>query len=62
MECCYRADLRLERVTFGIFNSLFRPNQAPVVNVTAAILIVLSVLPVWFAQRLAGPAAGASRT
>ncbi|WP_030440029.1 ABC transporter permease [Actinoplanes subtropicus] len=45
-----------------IFNNLFRPNQAPVVNVVAAILIVLSVLPVWFAQRLAGPEAGASRT
>jgi putative spermidine/putrescine transport system permease protein len=45
-----------------IFNNLFRPNQAPVVNVVAAILIVLSVIPVWFAQRLAGPEAGASRT
>jgi putative spermidine/putrescine transport system permease protein len=45
-----------------IFNNLFRPNQAPVVNVVAAILIVLSVIPVWLAQRLAGPEAGASRT
>ena len=45
-----------------IFNNLFRPNQAPVVNVVAAVLIVLSVIPVWLAQRLAGPAAGASRT
>jgi putative spermidine/putrescine transport system permease protein len=45
-----------------IFNNLFRPNQAPVVNVVAAVLIVLSVVPVWFAQRLAGPAAGTSRT
>jgi len=45
-----------------IFNNLFRPNQAPVVNVVAAILIVLSVIPVWFAQRLAGPETAASRT
>jgi putative spermidine/putrescine transport system permease protein len=45
-----------------IFNNLFRPNQAPVVNVVAALLVVLSVLPVWLAQRVAGPAAGASRT
>ncbi|SNY75406.1 ABC transporter permease [Paractinoplanes atraurantiacus] len=45
-----------------IFNNLFRPNQAPVVNVVAAALIVLSVIPVWLAQRLAGPEAGASRT
>jgi putative spermidine/putrescine transport system permease protein len=45
-----------------IFNNLFRPNQAPVVNVVAAVLVVVSVLPVWLAQRLAGPEAGASRT
>jgi putative spermidine/putrescine transport system permease protein len=36
-----------------IFNNLFRPNQAPVVNVIAAILIVASVLPIYLAQRLA---------
>ena len=45
-----------------IFNHLFRPNQAPIVNVVAAVLIVLSVIPVWLAQRLAGPSAGTSRT
>jgi len=45
-----------------IFNNLFRPNQAPVVNVVAAILVVLSVVPVWLAQRVAGPSAGTSRT
>ena len=37
-----------------IFNNLFRPNQAPVVNVVAAVLIVLSIIPIWLAQRLAG--------
>jgi putative spermidine/putrescine transport system permease protein len=35
-----------------IFQNLFRPNQAPVINVVAAALIVLAVLPVWAAQRL----------
>ena len=35
-----------------IFANLFRPNQAPVVNVVAAALIVLSIVPIWFAQRL----------
>ncbi|WP_131740174.1 ABC transporter permease [Actinomadura roseirufa] len=35
-----------------IFDNLFRPNQAPVVNVVAAALIVLSVVPVYLAQRL----------
>lgn len=39
-----------------IFQNLFRPNQAPVVNVVAAALIVLSIVPIWLAQRLSGTA------
>jgi putative spermidine/putrescine transport system permease protein len=35
-----------------ILNNLFRPNQAPVVAVIAVVLIVLSVLPIWIAQRI----------
>ncbi|WP_067463208.1 ABC transporter permease [Actinomadura macra] len=41
-----------ETLPIWIFNNLFRPNQAPVVNVLAAALIVLSVIPIWLAQRL----------
>ena len=41
-----------------IFNNLFRPNQAPVVNVVAAVLVLLSILPIWAAQKLAGDPAG----
>jgi putative spermidine/putrescine transport system permease protein len=37
-----------------IYQNLFRPNQAPVVNVVAAALIVASVVPIWIAQKLAG--------
>jgi len=37
-----------------IFNNLFRPNQAPVVNVVAVVVIVLSIVPVWASQRLDG--------
>jgi putative spermidine/putrescine transport system permease protein len=37
-----------------ILDNLFRPNQAPVVNVVAAVLIVVSVVPVYLAQRLSG--------
>lgn len=44
-----------------IFNNLFRPNQAPVVNVIAVVLVVLSILPVWLAQRIGGEDAGTSR-
>jgi putative spermidine/putrescine transport system permease protein len=35
-----------------IFQNLFRPNQAPIVNVVAAALIVASILPIYLAQRL----------
>jgi len=44
-----------------IFNNLFRPNQAPVVNVVAVLLVTISILPVWLAQRLAGTSAAESR-
>lgn len=37
-----------------IFDNLFRPNLAPVVNVVAAVLVLLSVVPIWLAQRLSG--------
>ena len=39
-----------------IFENLFRPNQAPVVNVVAAALIVVSIVPIYLAQRLSGEA------
>lgn len=39
-----------------IFDNLFRPNQAPVVNVVAAVLTVVAVVPVWLAQRYGGDA------
>src|SRR6478752_320408 len=41
-----------------ILQNLFRPNQAPVVNVVAVVLIVVSIVPIWLAQRLAGDAVG----
>lgn len=40
-----------------IYNNLFRPNQAPVVNVVAVVLVLVSIVPVWLAQRLSGDAA-----
>ena len=39
-----------------ILNNLFRPNQAPVVAVVAVVLIVISIVPIWIAQRIAGEA------
>ncbi|MEO6472883.1 MAG: ABC transporter permease [Aeromicrobium sp.] len=37
-----------------ILNNLFRPNQAPVVNVVAVMLILISIIPIWLAQKLSG--------
>jgi putative spermidine/putrescine transport system permease protein len=37
-----------------IFQNLFRPNQAPIVNVVAAVLVLLSAVPIYLAQRLSG--------
>jgi putative spermidine/putrescine transport system permease protein len=48
----------VQTLPLWIFANLFRPNQAPIVNVVAAALIVLSVVPVWLAQRLAGDTSG----
>ena len=44
----------IQTLPIWIYQNLFRPNQAPVVNVVAAALIVASVLPIWLAQKLAG--------
>jgi putative spermidine/putrescine transport system permease protein len=35
-----------------IFSNLFRPNQLPIVNAVATAVVVLSIVPVYFAQRL----------
>ena len=37
-----------------IFASLFRPAELPIVNVVALFVIVVSIIPIYFAQRLAG--------
>jgi putative spermidine/putrescine transport system permease protein len=44
----------VQTLPIWIFDNLFRPNQAPIVNVVAAALIVLSVVPVYIAQRISG--------
>src|ERR1700754_2683646 len=51
----------LQTLPIWIFSNLFRPNQAPVINVVAAVLIVLSVIPIYLAQRISADAAGGGR-
>jgi putative spermidine/putrescine transport system permease protein len=43
-----------------IFNNLFRPNQLPIVNVVAVLLVVASTIPVYLAHRLTRDEEGAS--
>lgn len=37
-----------------ILNNMFRPNQAPVVSVIAVVLVIVSIVPIYLAQRLSG--------
>jgi putative spermidine/putrescine transport system permease protein len=41
-----------------IFANLSRPNQLPIVNVVAVLVILLSFIPVYFAQKLSQESAG----
>jgi putative spermidine/putrescine transport system permease protein len=41
-----------------IFSNLSRPRSLPIVNVVALFVIVLSIIPVWLAQRLSSDPAG----
>ena len=50
----FTAGAQQQTLPLWIFNNLFRPNQSPVVNVVAAVLVVASIIPIWLAQRLAG--------
>jgi putative spermidine/putrescine transport system permease protein len=51
-----------ETLPIWIFTNLFRPNQLPIVNVVAVIVVLISIVPVYLAHRLTreegGPTAG----
>ncbi|MFF7333089.1 ABC transporter permease [Streptomyces sp. NPDC090306] len=51
----------VQTLPLWIFANMTRPQQAPVVNVVAAVLVLLSVVPIYVAQRLSADTAGASR-
>ena len=44
-----------------IFQNLQRPNQAPVVNVVAAVLVLISVVPIYLSQKVAGESTAGGR-
>ena len=49
-----------ETLPLWIFNNMFRPNNLPLVNVVATVVVIFSIIPVYLAQRLSDGAVGAS--
>ena len=45
-----------------ILNNLSRPNQLPIVNVAAVFVILLSMIPVYFASKLSSDSVGSAAT
>jgi putative spermidine/putrescine transport system permease protein len=41
-----------ETLPIWIFRNLFRPNQLPIVNVVAVLVVLISIIPVYLAHRL----------
>ena len=56
----FTAGPEVQTLPIWIFQNLFRPNQAPVVNVVAAVLVLLSTVPIYLAQRLSDDVASGS--
>jgi len=57
----FTAGSNVNTLPFWIFDNLFRPNQAPVINVVAAVLVVLSIVPIYLAQRLSSDTTSGGR-
>ena len=51
----------VQTLPIWIYTNLFRPNQAPVINVVAAALIVISIVPIYLAQRLSSDSSAGGR-
>jgi putative spermidine/putrescine transport system permease protein len=55
----FTAGAGTQTVPIWIYSAIQRPNELPVVNVVALVLVVVSVFPVYLAQRISGEPAGA---
>jgi putative spermidine/putrescine transport system permease protein len=50
-----------QTIPMWIFSAIQRPRELPVVNVVAFVLILVSTIPVYLAQRISGAAGGGGR-
>jgi putative spermidine/putrescine transport system permease protein len=50
----FTAGAGITTLPIWILDNLFRPNQAPIVNVIAVVLVLVSIVPIYIAQRLSG--------
>lgn len=50
-----------QTIPMWILAAIQRPTELPVVNVIALVLVVVSIVPVWLAQRISGDATGIAR-
>jgi putative spermidine/putrescine transport system permease protein len=51
-----------ETLPIWIFRNLFRPDQLPIVNVVAVLVVLISIVPVYLAHRLTREEGGAAPT
>lgn len=57
----FTAGAGTQTIPIWIFTSIQRPTELPVVNVVALVLLLLSIVPVYLAQRIGGETAGMTR-
>jgi putative spermidine/putrescine transport system permease protein len=57
----FTAGAGTQTIPLWVLGAMQRPTQLPVVNVVAVVLVVLSVIPVYLAQRISGEASGGGR-
>lgn len=51
----------IQTIPMFIYSSIQRPNELPIVNVVAFVLILLSIVPVWLATRISGAETAGAR-
>jgi putative spermidine/putrescine transport system permease protein len=57
----FTAGAGTQTIPLWIFGAIQRPNELPVVNVVAFVLILFSIIPVWLAQRISGAETAGAR-